>query len=95
MPIPHTAGVHSEIEDLFQDDLLARKIGEKTFDRSNREEDGETFYSKYTFAREIVAPEFESINFERFEGLLQAILDVMDDYSRLASAAPALASSAA
>lgn len=95
VPIPHTVGLHSEIEDLFQDDLLARKIGEKIFDRSNKEEDGETFYSKYTFATQIVAPEVETINFERFEGLLQAIMDVMDDYSKLLSAAPASESAAA
>lgn len=89
VPVPKLATPERAIEDLFTKELLETKIEGKSFDRTNHEEDGAKFYSKFTFATKIVAAAKVPINFSGFEPLLQAILDVESDYSMRLSATPA------
>jgi RNA-directed DNA polymerase len=84
VPIPKSVGHFGDIaiEDLFDTLLLARKIDGRTFNRSNKKFDLTKFYGKNEFATKIVAPERNSIDFSKFEPLLQAILDVMSHHAK-------------
>lgn len=78
-PIPKTSG-HVAIEDLFDPTLLAETIDGRTFDRSNKKFDATKFYGKNEFATKIIAPKRATIDFSKFEPLLQAFVDIMADY---------------
>jgi len=80
VPIPKV-GPKTAIEDLFDSDVLAKKIDGKEFDRTGKEKDGTKWYGKFEFATKVIRPERESIKFDRFEPLLKAFVDVMDDYA--------------
>lgn len=78
-PIPKTSG-HVAIEDLFDPTLIARTIDGRTFDRSNKKFDATKFYGKNEFATKIIAPKRATIDFSKFEPLLQAFVDILTDY---------------
>jgi RNA-directed DNA polymerase len=69
--------------------MLATKVDGKTFDRTNHETDGDKFYSKFTFATKVVAASKVAVNYDGFEPLLQAILDVQADYAQRLLSVPA------
>ncbi|SFK73401.1 Reverse transcriptase (RNA-dependent DNA polymerase) [Mesorhizobium albiziae] len=80
VPVPTTAGVKAVIEDLF-DPVVKKPISGRTFNSSNKSFDQTKFYGKNEFATKIVAPERATIDFTKFEPLLQAICDVMDHFA--------------
>lgn len=57
-----------EIEDLFDDELLELKLGNKVFDRSGKK-DSKKYYSKDIFSK-YVMKNYDDINFERFRPFL-------------------------
>lgn len=59
----------SEIEDLFDKSVLNHSIGGKHFDPSNHKSDGST-YGKNLFARKVIAPNADTIDFSGFGPLL-------------------------
>jgi RNA-directed DNA polymerase len=79
---PETAGSnpHSDIESLFEVNLLNEKIAGLRFDPSKQGQDGNT-YGKVWFAEKIVRPQKGTINFDGFVPLLNRITAVIDDYS--------------
>ncbi|MGV1829731.1 retron Ec67 family RNA-directed DNA polymerase/endonuclease [Agrobacterium vitis] len=86
VPIPKTSG-HVAIEDLFDAALLAETIDSRTFERRNNKFDSTKFYGKNEFATKIVAPKRATIDFSKFEPLLQAFVDIMADYEKRHAAA--------
>jgi RNA-directed DNA polymerase len=88
LPVPRIGGVDTPIERLFDQELLDSLYDGKKFDMTNSETDGGKFFSKKTFATKVVAANKSSINFARFEPLLDAIEAIKRDYtSRIASTA--------
>ena len=80
-PIPKTTG-HVAIEDLFDPSVTAQTIDGRTFNPSNKKFDQTKFYGKSELAMKIVAPQRATIDFSKFEPLLAAFVDIIDDYSK-------------
>jgi len=88
VPVPRVGGIDTPIERLFDQALLDSPYEGKKFDMTNTETDSAKFFSKKTFATKVIAANKNSINFARFEPLLDAIVAVEKDYAaKLASAA--------
>ncbi|WP_425644585.1 retron Ec67 family RNA-directed DNA polymerase/endonuclease [Agrobacterium leguminum] len=86
VPIPPTGNPVAAIEGLFDPVLLTTIHDGKKLDLTNKEPDGSKFYSKHTFAKSIVRPNQDKIDFKGFEPLLTAIEQVISDYAaRLAA----------
>lgn len=90
VPVPTTADVTAIIEDLF-DPSVKRPINGRTFSDSNKKFDLTKHYGKNEFATTIVAPERNTIDFTKFEPMLQAICDVMDHFAAILAAKPGAA----
>lgn len=90
LPVPKAAGAAKAIiEDLF-DPAVKKPINGRTFNSSNKKFDLTKYYGKNEFATKIVAPERATIDFTKFEPMLQSILDVMDDYRTRLAATPTM-----
>ncbi|TLX11759.1 retron Ec67 family RNA-directed DNA polymerase/endonuclease [Rhizobium sp. MHM7A] len=86
VPIPPTGGPVAAIEGLFDPSLLNIPHEGKKLDLTNKETDGTKFYSKHTFAKSVVRPNQDKIDFTGFEPLLLAIEQVIADFAgRLAA----------
>lgn len=86
VPIPPTGNSVTAIEGLFEPALLKTVHDGKTLDLSNKETDGSKFYSKHTFAKSVVRPNQNAIEFKGFEPLLTAMEAAIADYdARLAA----------
>ena len=86
VPVPPTGNPVSAIEGLFDPAILTTVYDGKKLDLSNKEQDGSKFYSKHTFAKSVVRPNQNKIDFTGFEPLLTAIEEVTVDYAaRLAA----------
>lgn len=81
VPVPSTGNSVKSIEGLFNPSLLKTIYDGKELDLSNKETDGSKFYSKHTFARSVVRPNQDKIDFKGFEPLLTAIEQVMTDFA--------------
>ena len=71
----------SYIEHLFDPKLLKTCIGGKTFDLSKKHNTDNT-YGKTIFAKKVVIPNVDKINFSGFEKLLDRIEAVLGDYEQ-------------
>jgi retron-type reverse transcriptase len=71
--------VKSCIEDLFDPQLRATRIGGKVFN-PNQREPSPTEYGKTVFAEKVVKPNAKTINFARFVPLLDRLVAVLDHY---------------
>ena len=80
VPIPTTGNPVKAIEGLFAPALLTTIHDGKKLDLNNKEPDGSKFYSKHTFAKYVVRPNQDKIDFRGFEPLLTAIEQVMTEY---------------
>ena len=69
----------SDIEDLFDEQWLKKKVDGKSFDRSNKHS-GENKYGKQIFATRIILPNIDKIDFSRFTKLLDRLVEVLDHY---------------
>nr|WP_275531646.1 retron Ec67 family RNA-directed DNA polymerase/endonuclease [Magnetofaba australis] len=67
------------IEDFFEKSVRETKIDGKSLAKSN-ESDNRKYYSKHIFAEKVIRPNKGKINFERFKGILDRILKVIQDY---------------
>jgi RNA-directed DNA polymerase len=94
VPVPTTKGVEAIIEDLF-DPAVKKPINGRTFNSSNKKFDLTKFYGKNELATKIVAPERTTIDFTKFEPMLQAFTDVIADYQTRLAAMPKLTPAAA
>lgn len=94
VPVPTSPGQTSIIEDLFAPGVK-KPINGRTFNSSNKKFDLTKFYGKYELATKIIAPERASIDFKKFEPMLTAFSDVIDDYKVRLAAMPAVAPVAA
>ncbi len=75
-------------EDFFHEDLLAKTIDGKTFNRG-KESDAPGKYGKVVFAERVVRPHASGSNCAGFDPLLKRIEAVLDDYAKRKAAAPA------
>jgi len=75
----------SMIEDLFDPALLKTKLGSKTFDPGQEQEDGST-YGKQVFVERVVRPNAATVNFDGFKPLLDRIDAVIADYAAVLAA---------
>ena len=71
----------SYIEQLFDQELRETLIDGKKFDPSN-DLDTNTKYGKVIFAKKVVRPNVDQIDFSKFRGLLDRIVAVLDDYEK-------------
>lgn len=70
------------IEDLFDPGLLATELDGKKFDPNKKHgEDGK--YGKTRFAEKVVRPNISTIDFSKFEVLLNRIVAVLNDYAAI------------
>jgi len=67
------------IEDLFDKSLFDYKINGKTFDPEN-DADKNKFYGKRYFAEKVISKNFETINFDGFNKLLNRLQFAINDY---------------
>lgn len=70
----------TSIEDFFDEETLATELNGKKFNRTNKNENSEDFYSKAAFARDVVAKGVNTIDFTGFKAILDRIVMVLDDY---------------
>ncbi len=81
VPTPFGEGMSfTAIEDFFDAETLAKELNFKKFNRKNKDEESEDFYSKAAFARDVIAKDASNINFSRFKVILDRIEKVLDDY---------------
>lgn len=67
------------IEDFFDKPTLETKLNGKTFSRKSKLDDSSE-YGKAAFAREVVAKNVGTIDFTRFDAILDRVIKVLDDY---------------
>ncbi|MER9713261.1 retron Ec67 family RNA-directed DNA polymerase/endonuclease [Mesorhizobium sp. M0174] len=82
IPIPKIGGADTPIEKLFEQALLDKPYEGKKFDIKLKETDGATHISKKTFASKVVAVNKATINFGGFEPVLNAVVEVIEDYKK-------------
>lgn len=78
-----TPGRPSKIEDFFDDDVKATKIGGKTFNDGAAEFDPTKHYGKAVFARQVVAANAKAIDFAGFRPLLRNLVAALESYRKL------------
>ncbi|MBB3303082.1 retron-type reverse transcriptase [Rhizobium sp. BK077] len=89
VPVPKVAGTSAIIEDLF-DAAVKKPINGRIFNSSNKKFDLTKYYGKNELATKIVAPERSSIDFTKFEPMLQSFADIIMDYGARLAAKPAM-----
>ena len=67
------------IEDMFDQEWRTYPVDGKTFDPS-REHTADGKYGKVVFAKQVVMPNADRIDFSKFRKLLDRTLEVLDDY---------------
>jgi len=81
VPTPFGVGnVPSAIEDFFDKPTLEIELNGKIFNRSNKSDDSTEFYGKAAFARDVVAKNAGTIDFAKFQAVLNRVIKVLDDY---------------
>jgi hypothetical protein len=73
----------TSMEDFFDEKTLATEHNSKKFNRTNKHVDSDEFYSKAIFARDVVAKAAGSIDFDKFKGILDRVILVLDDYAKV------------
>lgn len=68
------------IEDFFDQELLATKLGEKKFNPKKAHE-ADSEYGKAAFADKVIRPNADKIDFSNFKPLLERIVAVINHYS--------------
>ena len=81
VPVPKIGGAFTAMEKLFESKVLDEKLDGRTLDLTNKETDGKKFYSKNEFSIQIVQKKQETIKFDGFRPLLNAVVDVQKDYA--------------
>jgi RNA-directed DNA polymerase len=81
VPVPKIGLAFTAMEKLFESKVLDEKLDGKTLDLTNKETDGKKFYSKNEFSIQIVQKKQATIKFDGFKPLLNAIVDVQNDYA--------------
>jgi hypothetical protein len=77
VPVPI---IGHEIEDLFDNTVLNKKLDGRTFNRSNKSFDEKKEYGKNEFATKIISPERKTIDFSKFSPMLKQISWAIDHY---------------
>ncbi|GAA4408074.1 hypothetical protein GCM10023089_18760 [Quisquiliibacterium transsilvanicum] len=78
VPIPKPpSSTTAAIESLFDSSLLSTIHKGKIFHGSDKGFDEDKHYTKSVFAKEVVEPHFDKINFDGFKPLLDAISEVV------------------
>ena len=73
-------GGDTVIEDFFDDDVKATKLGGKSFNPTKHRFDSRTEYGKYVFAEQVVRKNQDKINFDGFEPILDRIQLVIEEH---------------
>lgn len=76
---PENGKEYTSIEDLFPDSVLNTKLSGKSFDSSNNA-DPRTTYGKAYFADYVVSPNWKTIDFSKFDSLLDRVVACIADY---------------
>ena len=70
------------IEDLFDPKWFKFCVDGKTFDPSKKHNKDSNTYSKTVFAKKVVIPNADKIDFSKFGKLLDRIVAVLGDYEK-------------
>ena len=82
VPTPKAkGGGDTTIEDFFDPRLLKQKLNGKSF--NSGKPDPTTEYGKYLFAERIVRPNQGTIDFSKFEPILNRVQEAIDHYASL------------
>jgi RNA-directed DNA polymerase len=82
VPTPMKGEEPSAIEDSFDQATLATQLGGKSFSVSNKF-DSSTHYGKSDFAYKVVAKKANTIDFSGFRGILDRIVEVLDEHAKI------------
>lgn len=81
-PESSAANKYSSIEDLFDNSVTSTVISGKKFDR-NKEHGDTSSYGKHVFAEKVIKPNMATIDFSKFEVLLDRIDSAIQHYAAL------------
>jgi RNA-directed DNA polymerase len=81
-PESNAPNSYSSIEDLFDNSVTSTLISGKPFDR-NKEHGDSTSYGKQVFAEKVIKPGMGTIDFSKFDVLLDRIDEVIQHYASL------------
>jgi RNA-directed DNA polymerase len=82
VPIPKKDSQRdTAIEDLFERQVLKTKINGKKFNKNDKI-DKEKEYSKIVFAKQVILPKQNDINFDGFKEVLNRFKNVIEDYNK-------------
>ncbi len=70
------------IENLFDEETLNSKVDGKCFNCSNKKADKKKEYGKYDFAKKVIQPNQEKINFDGFKEIFDGIKLIIGDYQK-------------
>lgn len=73
-------GTQTAIEDFFDEPTLSTELKSKKFNRKNKNVDTDEFYGKAAFARDVIAANASTVDFNRFTRILDRVVAVLDDY---------------
>lgn len=73
---------HSDIEELFDDNIKNKKIGNRTFSAAS-DADPDIFYGKADFAYKVVMKHADEIDFSGFKPLLDRFVSVIEHYQTI------------
>lgn len=77
---PKSSQSDAEIEDLFAEDTLNHLINGRRFTRNDQSHfDLKEYYGKKEFS-EYIFNNYKTVNFDGFVGLLDALVNIVDDY---------------
>ncbi len=81
VPTPLGAGnTPTSIEDFFEPSVLKEELNGKTFNRANKHDEPDKFYGKAAFARDVIAKNANTIKFDKFQEILDRIIEAMEHY---------------
>ncbi|MCJ8320670.1 MAG: retron Ec67 family RNA-directed DNA polymerase/endonuclease [Colwellia sp.] len=81
VPVPNLGRKDSDIEDLFEDEVINTKLDKKSFYRQNKGLDTSKHYGKAHFSEYVVKVKKDRINFDKFKGLLNTIEDIIASHN--------------
>jgi retron-type reverse transcriptase len=67
----------TEIEDLFEKDVLSTRIDGKSFEPNNEKMDNKKNYGKQIFAKKVILPNYEKIKFDKFKPIFNNVAKII------------------
>jgi len=70
---------NTAIENLFDEDLLTVEIEGKKFKVDKTDKENDKYFGKHIFSQQIILPNYEKINFDRFKPIFNNILKIISE----------------